>query len=440
MSFSAAILAERLAGLERSATPPQRYVIALSGGLDSSVLAHALAESSKRPLLAIHVDHGLQPQCASWREHCKTFALELGIEFICLRIQVPTDSGKGPEASAREARYSALQAEMKNGDWLLSAHHRQDQAETILLNLIRGSGPAGLAGIGEIRRLAPGWLARPMLNVSRCEVQQYANKKKLEWLEDPSNLQQCFDRNFIRHEILPRLQARWPNIVAGLERSAGHAAHASQLLLELAAIDLASMGSHDTRLPIDKLSALSAARQRNVIRFALRELGLSIPTSSQLERILSDVIRARADAQPLVCWPGASVRRYRNSLYLLPERLADALEATTLSGTQLRLGAGLGMIRFEPNAELGISPELFRRGIRVSSRVGGEKILLEYQSHTKKLKKLLQESAVVPWMRDRLPLIYAGDQLVAVGDLWLAADSVSRPGVAVRWIDRPALH
>ena len=440
MTFSPAILAEHLKQIESTAGSPARYVIAFSGGLDSTVLAHALASNFNVPVLAIHVDHALQTDSADWSKHCAQIAAELEIDFRSLIVDVQLESGKGPEASARDARYAALHAELSNDDWLLSAHHREDQAETLLLNLIRGSGPAGVAGIGGVRRFGPGWLVRPMLNVNRADILQYATDEGLRWIEDPSNTDQSFDRNFLRHEVLPRLKSRWPDIATRFKRSAGHAGAASQLLIELAAIDLESLGSRAARLPIDGLAELSMARQRNVIRFALRELGLSTPTAVQLERILNEVIPARVDAQPLVSWAGASVRRYRNGLYLLPENLAVAVESVPLSGTALELGTGLGTLRFESGADIGISPELFKGGLMIKPRVGGEEFQLQGQPHTRKLKKLLQEEGVVPWMRDRLPLVYSGERLLAVADLWLAEDAVAQPGVAVRWIGRPALH
>lgn len=447
MTFSPAILASRLAQLEEVAGTPARYVVAFSGGLDSTVLAHALAnlkhhdsQYTNVPILAIHVDHGLQQESAAWSDQCAEMATTLGVEFRSLRVNVQLESGKGPEASARDARYSALHAEMTNGDWLLSAHHREDQAETLLLNLIRGSGPAGVAGIGSIRRFGSGWLVRPMLNVDRAAIQQYASDENLSWVEDPSNADRRFDRNFLRHEVLPRLKSRWPDIAARLQRSAGHAGEASQLLVELAEIDVASLGCSTARLPVDGLSALPAPRQRNVIRYALRDQGLSTPTALQLERILNEVLPARADAQPLVSWPGAAVRRYRNGLYLLPEKLADVIEFREVSGDEFDLGPGLGILRFESGADVGISQLLFDGGLTIRPRVGGERFLPCGQTHTRELKKLLQDEGVVPWMRDRLPLVFAGDRLVAVGDIWLAEDASSRPGIAVRWIGRPALH
>jgi len=447
VSFSTAILGSRFTDLQEKAGEPTRFVVAYSGGLDSTVLLHALADLTRQdsrfatiPVLAIHVDHGLQAESAAWSEQCAETAAEYGVEYKALKVEVQLESGKGPEASARDARYAALHAELCSDDWLLSAHHREDQAETLLLNLARGSGPAGVAGIGDVRRFGSGWLLRPMLDINRADILEYATDAKLHWIEDPSNADHRFDRNFLRHDVLPRLKSRWPDIAARLQRSAGHAGEASQLLIELAEIDLAALGSSSDRLPIDGLSELSRARQRNVIRYALRDLGLSTPTALQLERILDEVIPARVDAQPLVTWPGASVRRYRNGLYLLPGILADSIESMPVSGDTVDLGAGLGTLCFDSGADLGVSAALFSAGLVVKPRVGGEEFHPQGQSHTRKLKKLLQELGVVPWMRDRLPLVYAGDRLVAVADLWLAEEAASNPGVAIRWIDRPALH
>lgn len=423
------------------AQKPSRYVIAFSGGLDSTALAYALSRiDTGVPVVAIHIDHGLHDDSAQWSEHCKAFAASLGIEYRSREVTVQLESGKGPEASAREARYTALHAELEHGDWLLSAHHREDQAETLLLNLVRGSGPAGIAGIGAIRRFGPGWLARPLLHIDRASLHDYADRNGLDWIEDPSNTDRRFDRNFLRHDVFPRLKARWPDIAARLQRSATHAGEAASLLADLAAIDIEALDSHPERLPIDRLLALTPGRQRNVLRHSLRLLGLSTPTALQLERILKEVLPAREDAQPHVSWPGASVRRYRNGLYLLPEVLADAPVSASINGENLALGAGLGVLHFERGAEHGLSEEVFERGLRLDVRQGGEEFRPYGQGHTRKLKKLLQEEGVVPWMRDRLPLLYSGEQLVAVGDLWIANDAMSSPGVAIHWNGRPALH
>jgi tRNA(Ile)-lysidine synthase len=194
------------------------------------------------------------------------------------------------------------------------------------------------------------------------------------------------------------------------------------------------------RLDIDGLRTLSVERQKNLLRLALGELGLSLPSTQLLERVINEVIPARIDAQPVVSWPGASVRRYRNALYLLPEKLTPGVDGVPLSRVELPLGPGLGRLQLLEGAETGLSAELVHAGVTVNRRKGGEEIKPYGQAHTRKLKKLLQEEGVVPWMRDRLPLLYAGDRLVAVADLWLADEAVTKPGLALRWIDRPALH
>ncbi len=447
MSFGPAILASRFTELEAHTGKPSRYVVAFSGGLDSSALLHCVAELRRQnpdfaavPLLAIHVDHGLQVDSPDWSEHCAVFAMTRGVEFLALQIVVDTQAGKGVEAAARDARYAALMSELRGGDWLISAHHRDDQAETLLLNLVRGSGPAGVAGIAAARRFGPAWLVRPLLNVNQAAIREYALLSSLSWIDDPSNQDPRFDRNFLRREVVPTLEKRWPDIALRLHRSASHASEATELMAELARIDLRAIGGRPRRLDIEGLQSLGLARQKNLLRFALRELALTTPSTATLDRVIKEVIPARIDAQPLVSWPGASIRRYRNALYLLPERLPEGMAAARLSLGEMSLGPGMGSLQLVPDAELGLSKHLVQRGLSVGLRQGGEEIKPEGQAHTRKLKKLLQEEGVVPWMRDRLPLLYAGDQLVAVADLWLADDAVTRPGFALRWIDRPALH
>jgi tRNA(Ile)-lysidine synthase len=443
VTFSAGILRRQLGEFQAVAGKPSRYVVAFSGGLDSTVLLHALVSLQAElgiPIVAVHVDHGLHEDSGAWNAHCEELAGKLGVEYRCRSVIVQQESGKGPEASARDARYTALHAELEYDDWLLSAHHREDQAETLMLNLVRGSGPAGIAGIGAIRRFGPGWLVRPLLAIDRAALLDYAESEALQWVDDPSNADRRFDRNFLRHEVLPRLRSRWPDISARLQRSAQHAGEASQLLADLAEIDLQLLGGRPERLPIGGLLDLSVARQRNLLRYALRCLGLSTPTAMQLSRIQNEVIPAREDAQPLVAWPGASVRRYRDGLYLLPEKLIESPQPIRVSAGDVPLGVGLGVLQFVPGEARGLSEYLLKRELRVRFRQGGEQFQPEGQAHTRKLKKLLQQEGVVPWMRDRVPLVYAGDELIAVGDLWLAAGAVTEPGVGVRWKDRPALH
>lgn len=441
MTCSPASLAARLKYLESKAAAPQRYVVALSGGLDSSALLHMLCACvDKAQILALHVNHGLQDEAREWAAHCAAMAKSLGVQFRRLDVEVDLNSGRGLEAAARVARYRAMHELMGDGDWLLSGHHREDQAETVILNLLRGSGPAGVAGIGEIQKSGPGWLVRPLLDIGQNELRDYAQAVSLQWIDDPSNTDVRFDRNYLRHKVMPVLQQRWPDIAQRLHRSATHAGEAEILMRELAAADLRGIGGDARRLPLDGLQALDASRQRNLIRFALRESGLTTPSTQMLQRVLDEVIPAREDAQPLVIWDGAAVRRYRNNVYLMQDKIADAIVPMEVAGEQVRLGVGLGSLHFEQMNGPGLSAELVARGLRIAPREGGEEIRLNSQSPTRKLKKLLQEEGVVPWMRDRLPLVYSGGDLLAVGDLWMAADAITAPGIRVRWSGRPALH
>jgi len=445
LSFSREALLVALDALTRDTNVPGRYLVAFSGGLDSTVLLHALASSAARdstPILAAHIDHGLNSDSAVWTEHCRAAAAGMDIEFRSARVQVAANDGKGLEAAARDARYAALAEMMLPGDWLLSAHHREDQAETLLLNLLRGSGTAGLAGIAALRRFAGGWLARPLLPFSQESLRGYAVQHDLGWIDDPSNTDRAFDRNFLRHEVLPMIESRWPGSAKRLYRSSLIASESTSLLRDLAAIDVKGLGDRGDRLDLVALRALPHARQRNVLRLALKEAGLGTPSAAQLQRILDEVIDARADAKPVLKWSGAEIRRYRERLYLLASG-AEAHAATSCDwepSKRLELGAGNGCLALEPGAAVGLDPKLVERGLQLRYRRGGEKIKPLDQKHTKSLKNLLQEEGVVPWMRGRIPLLYAGDDLVAVADLWVADCAAKRPGTGIRWENRPRIH
>lgn len=442
MSFTSTQLQDRLSALASDAGP-SRYVVAFSGGMDSSVLLHALqatATETATPVLAVHVNHGLQPDSGDWEMHCRAAAATVAADYMSLSIAVPQGSGLGPEAAARQARYQALQQCMQAGDWLLSAHHQDDQAETLLLNLLRGSGLAGLAGIGEIQSFAPGFLVRPLLYVARRDLEAYAAEHGLDWLEDPSNADRQFDRNFLRHDILPALAKRWPAASARLARSAELAGEAAALLAELADDDL-HFSEQGGCLETKALLALSDARQRNVLRRALKRAGLPPAPATRLRQVLDELIPAKVDAVPLVRWPGAEIRRYRKCIYLLPELgswSTPAEQAFDVAGNTLDLGS-LGQLRLLPDAAPGIRADIVRDGLTVRFRMGGEEIRPVGHPCTHKLKKLLQQKGVVPWMRDKIPLLWSGSRLVAVGDLWIAAEVADRQGQGVEWRNHPPI-
>lgn len=443
MSFDSDILLERLATLTAD-EPVKRWLVAFSGGIDSSVLLHALAKSAghgQAEIVAIHVNHGLHPDADKWEQHCRQFAGELGVASSNRRVTVDSDLKSGPEAAARQARYAILQTLVERGDCVLSAHHEEDQAETLLLNLMRGSGVAGLAGIGAAQTFGAGRLLRPLLGVSGESIEAYARRHGLSWIDDPSNADTRFDRNFLRQEILPRLAARWPAVSARLKQSADLASEASMLLKDLADIDLAAAGTPG-RLDLEVLQALTPARQRNLLRQAVNLSGLPPPPATRLYQAVHELIPARKDAQPLVSWPGAELRRYRGHLYILTAMAeAPAEPAARLKpGQPLDLGAGLGKLALEAGVAGGVAPGLVGEGLRVSYRHGGEEIRPAGHERTQKLKKLLQQAGIVPWMRERLPLLYAGDKLVAVADLWIAAECTDKAGFGVSWCNHASLH
>jgi len=442
MSFDPDDLLKRLQALT-SGYSPSRWIVAFSGGIDSTVLLHALVTSnSEIPLLAMHIDHGMQDESESWDSHCKNVATELNVDYLSRKVIVSDAHENGPEAAARQARYTALLNEVQDRDCLLSGHHENDQAETLLLNLMRGSGPAGLAGIGARQAFGRGLLLRPLLGIPLQEITDYANEHSLSWIDDPSNVDTRFDRNFLRSEIVPKLAARWPAVSNRLRRSAELVGEASELLNELAEIDLEACGSRD-RLDIVAVTGLSHARQRNLLRRAVRLCGLPPPPATRLYQIINELIPAREDGQPLVAWSGAEVRRYRGQLYIMAE-LSETHELPPgklqFRGDELALGPGLGSIALTKISAGGVDPALVDSGLSIRFRRGGEEIRIDGEGVTRKLKKLLQEAGILPWMRDRIPLVFAGETLVAIGDLWVSADHVADNGFAIAWRDKPPLH
>lgn len=447
MTFTADWLLRRLAELHGGAGP-SRYLVAFSGGLDSTALLHALASARDRhgvPLLAVHCNHGLHADADDWEASCRRFAASLDVPFVACRLTIAADDRRGIEAAAREARYAALRELMAVDDTVLSAHHEDDQAETLMLALLRGSGAGGVAAIGAMQPFGPGRLCRPLLDVPRRSLQHYAREAGLHWIDDPSNADTRFDRNWLRREIMPRLEARWPGAAASLGRSAGLASEASALLNELADLDLAEAGfspGPPATLRVPALRSLSAARQRNLLRRAIGRCGFPSAPARRLVEAVETLLPASEYAQPLVRWPGAELRRYRDRLFLLqsPAVLPPARSLwLPADGTPLALGPGLGSLHLSGGDGGGIARDRIGGGLEVRFRGGGEKLRPHGRRETHRLKKLLQEEGIVPWMRAAIPLLYARGTLVAVADLWVDHSAWSESGLAVRWQDRPRL-
>lgn len=415
-----------------------RYLVAFSGGVDSHVLLHALAQlqgkpssgahpsgggavSPVPPIIALHVHHGLHMDADHWTHHCQRVCDELRVELRVLPVNAAADRGVSPEAAARTVRYAALFAQLQEGDALLTAHHQDDQAETLLLQLLRGSGPHGLAAMPRVAGAGAALHLRPLLAMTRAEIRTYARHHGLQWVEDSSNEDTGYDRNFIRHEILPALRQRWPSAAATLSRSAAHCADAARLIDDSAHQDLQVLrGARPDQLSVSALLQLHEVRCRNLLRAWLEALGLPLPSTTHMQHILSDVLYARADASPLVQWSGAEVRRYRDTLYAMPPLgVHDAGQVLEWDISRSLPLPDLGRtLRGEAVTQGGLDVRLLRgRRVTVRFRHGGERCQPAGRQGTHELGKLFQEQGIPPWRRARIPLIYVDEELAAVTGL-----------------------
>jgi tRNA(Ile)-lysidine synthase len=426
------------------ATPP-RFLVAFSGGVDSTVLLAALARLGLNARLrAAHVDHGLNPDSAAWAAQCAAVAAELGVAFQSVRVTVEGIADHGLEAAARDARYAALGTVLAPGEVLLTAHHADDQLETLLLRFMRGSGVRGLRGIIAFGPFGSGYLGRPLLGFTRDELRAQALEWNLRWIEDPTNREPRHDRNFLRLNVLPQLTTRWPAAVVHAGRLAEQMADAERILDAVA--EQAAAGLDDpTRLPRATLAALDPARQRNLLRHLLRRAGLGVPSSVKIEELRHALLDARADAQPLVRWSGGEGRVFRRQLHLLARLPAASPRdyAVRLEGRIAWSGPEGALAFARVAAEPGLPESWLDAGLTLKFRAGGEEFLPLGRRHRQPLKRWLQEAAIVPWMRSRIPLLYRGAQLVAVGDLWLAAETratdATEPRWRVHWTGHPPL-
>lgn len=440
--FNADVLRRSLAELIPS-FPDARLCVALSGGVDSVALLHAAFELAGREpgmtLRAAHVDHGLQPASVAWAERCTAACESLGVPLSVIRLQLEIARGASVEAEARSARYAALAGTLQGGEWLLTAHHADDQLETVLLQLFRGAGVAGLAAMPRAAPLGQGTHLRPLLYVCRDELVAYAADAGLEWTEDPMNAQSRYDRAWLRAEILPALRARWPAVARTVTRSAGHLAAAQALLESLADADMASLRD-EGRLIIAGLIALPRLRQANVLRRWLAAHGLGAPSAARLDAVLDEVVPAREDAEPVVTWASGEVRRYRGRLYAMaplgPEPDA-AWQGVIGPNRALDLPHGLGTLTLRPTAGEGISADALAGSLSVRFRHGGERLRLVGRGpDAHSLKNLCQEAGIVPWMRPRLPLLWRGEELIAAGSEWVDqgfAAATGQRAFAVTW-------
>jgi tRNA(Ile)-lysidine synthase len=424
------------------AGPKPRVVVAFSGGVDSAALAHLLVKQRRRlgGLRLIHVDHGLQPESGEWSRHCVRQARAWRVPIVTLKAKIERRRGESPEASARDARYRLLADAMVPGEVLVTAQHRDDQVETLLLQLLRGAGVPGLAAMPSMAAFGPGFIARPLLDSSRAEIEAVAAKARLRFLEDPSNTDTRFSRNFLRHRVMPVIREHWLGADKALARSAAHMAAAAALLNERAAHDLAALAD-GAGLSIAGLRVLPAGRRRNALRGFIARHGIEMPETSRLQEMSGPLLDARVDAQPEVAWANARMVRFDGRLELQKAR-GPASEFIVKSwhwhdDRRLVLGAEQGVLEIIDDPAGPIDLARLPKRLSIRPRVGGERLRPGALARTQTLKSLLQTARIPAGKRARIPLLYADSRLIAAGDRWIdasiAATVKSRRRARLRW-------
>lgn len=429
-----------LASLLKRLPAAPRYCIAYSGGVDSHVLLHAMASCAERlpgTVSAVHIDHQLQQQSADWAAHCRQVCDRLGVPFTVVRVDARPGGGESPEAAARHARYQALADWLPRDAALLTAQHREDQAETLLLQLFRGAGPRGLAAMPLTAAFGAGSLARPLLEQSRADILAYAHAERLRWVEDPSNDDLRFDRNLLRRQLLPAVRRRWPGVDRVLARAARLQADQAELATALGQIDAqrCRVGGHGDQLACTPLRHMSRARQRNLLRYWIDSNGMSVPSLAVLDAILDSVLSARRDASPRLQWSGTEIRRYRDRLYVMPPLPPTDSGARIIWNIREPLPLpGGGTLTALASSGCGLRADDNRLEIRF--RQGGEVLQPSGRRGHHALKKLFQEWQVPEWNRGRVPLVFSKGALVAVAGLCVCEGFQAQsgePGFELCW-------
>ena len=419
-----------------------RVVVGLSGGADSAALLHALVQVAGAVSVmpaAVHVHHGLSPHADEWAQFCARLCRDLGVELTEVRVHVDRHSRLGIEGAAREARYAVFR--QQRADAVALAHHADDQAETLLMQLLRGAGVRGLSAMPALRTLnlvTGSRLLRPWLALTRDEIRSYAEGAGLTWVEDESNSDEAFDRSFLRSRVLPVLVARYPGLRETLGRTAQNLGDATQLLDDLAGRDAHTALAGDS-LAVSALAALSPAGARNLLRWFLETQHLPAPSRDQLDEALRQVLAARADARVRVKIGTAWLRRHRGRLYVEAARRepAEGWRVAWSGQHEVTLPGDLGRLRFEPTRGTGLSlARLSSEAVAIAGRKGGERLRPAPNRPSRTLKNLLHEAHVPEWERRRLPLIFVGETLVWVPDVghdFRFAAAPQESGLLPRW-------
>ena len=423
--------------LNTSLFTSRQILVAFSGGLDSTVLLHQLVQwRAQQPTLslrAIHIHHGLSVHADAWVAHCEAVCAQWQVPLVVERVTL-ADAGLGIEAHARQARYQAFADALLPGEVLVTAQHLDDQCETFLLALKRGSGPAGLSAMAEISAFAGTQLIRPLLTQTRAALEQWARQYQLRWIEDESNQDDAYDRNFLRLQVLPLLQQRWPHFADATARSAALCAEQESLLDELLADELSGCTTANGTLALTPLMAMSRVRRAALLRRWLAAQNEPMPSRDGLDRLWQEVALAREDASPCLRFGDYEVRRYQGQLWWIKSAVGQSETILPWPCWQmpLTLPAGLGYLRLQPGGEL----RMPREDECVSIRFKASGMLhIVGRNGGRKLKKIWQELNVPSWRRDTTPLLFYGETLIAAAGVFVTREGLAEgeSGVKLVW-------
>ena len=418
----------------------KKICVSLSGGLDSIVLLHILHQIAREQiyLRAIHFNHNLTEGSQSWAQFCKKICNQLNVNLDIYSLKINLHEGFGIEAAARKARYQKLGESIHKDECLMTAHHQDDQLETILLRMARGTGIDGLQAIQRQFDFGQGIILRPLLDFTRDQIEDYAKRNKLEWIEDTSNKEVYFDRNFLRQKVIPIMKERWPSLPSSVSRLSKISSQTLILLKELAEQDLGK-DSSITELNIDVFNDKSNERVINMMRYLISRNKMSSPSMRVLNAGINILLNDES-INPSMFWDDCCIKRYRNKLYFL--------HASQLKPNQnlepenwkiknpLRLDNDGGLLEVTLVRGQGLSLSKCDQNLTIRYRIGGESIKPVGHKITKKLKNLFQENHILPWVRDKIPLIYSGTELIGVADLWIHDDytaSQNEQGFLIDW-------
>ena len=444
-----AFTAEHLLRILKSLPAVKSYVVGFSGGADSTALLHAISRIRPQldvPVSAVHVNHSIHQDADIWQRQCEDFCRQHGIDLICLKVELNNRSGKGMEAEARHLRYEAVSDLLKPEGCLLTAHHADDQAETLLLNLMRGSGVDGLTAMPECRPLGRGLLQRPLLRFGNSALKHYLRANSIEWTEDPSNHHLNHDRNFVRHQVIPLLEQRWPKVNQRLLLSRDAMTDARHLLEALADDYLDANLPHPFVLKITQPCRTNPKLIKLVIRRWMKQSGATGIPAYKLDSFCDQLQLTGSDHKVMVQWDGWLLRWYKNQLWLHTAKGILPCPAVNWpkGKSEVDLGNDVGQLVLMTGTHSSGRPE--HRDCKppdgefsVGGRGNTHETVISLGGHHKSLKNLFQSTDIPPWLRDSIPLCRLDGELVAMGDwcfnegfaLWLSDNGIRlnwRPG------------